>query len=50
MAALARLLSRASGIEVDADILRPVLIFCGAGLLFFILLMNFGVDLGPGSF
>src|ERR1700719_2804751 len=44
MAAVARALSRASGIDIDADTLRPILIFCGAGLLFWLLAMSYGID------
>jgi hypothetical protein len=48
MAAIAQALSRATGIEIDVDVLRPVLIFCGAGLAFTLLLLSYGVDLsGP---
>lgn len=48
MAAIARVLSRTTGIEIDVDILRPILIFCGAGLAFTLLLLSYGVDLsGP---
>jgi hypothetical protein len=50
MAALARVLSRASGIEIDVDVLRPIVIFCGAGLLFALVLMSYGIDLSPGFF
>jgi hypothetical protein len=46
MAALARVLSQATGIEIDVDSLRPILIFCGAGLLFSLLLILNGCDLG----
>jgi hypothetical protein len=50
MAAVARALSRASGIDIDANTLRPILIFCGAGLLFWLLTMSYGIDLSPGFF
>jgi hypothetical protein len=46
MAALARVLSRASGIPIDVDRLRPILIFSGAGLLLTLLFIIFGGDLG----
>jgi hypothetical protein len=46
MAAIAKALSRATGIEIDVDTLRPVLIFCGVGLLLSLLLMINGCDLG----
>jgi hypothetical protein len=50
MAAIARVLSRATGVEIDVDTLRPILIFCGAGLLFSLLLMMQGFDLSAGFF
>ena len=50
MAALARALSHATGIEIDVDMLRPILIFCGAGLLFALVIAVYGVDLGAGPF
>jgi hypothetical protein len=49
MAAIARVISRATGVEIDVDTLRPVLIFCGAGLLFSLLTIC-GVDLGANPF
>ena len=45
MAALAKLLSGATGIEVDEDTLRPVLILSAAGLLLSLLLILAGCDL-----
>jgi hypothetical protein len=50
MAALAKVLSRATGIEIDVDTLRPILIFCGAGLLFSLLMMSYRLDLNPRLF
>ena len=50
MAALAKMLSRASGFEIDVDTLRAILIFCGAGLLFSIVMLSYGIDLSPGFF
>ena len=50
MAALARVLTRATGIEIGVDTLRPILIFCTAGLLFSLLLMSYGLNLNPGLF
>lgn len=50
MTALARVLSRTTGIEIDVDTLRPILVFCAAGLLFSLLLMSYGADLNPGLF
>ena len=50
MAAIARVISRATGVEIDVNSLRPVLIFCGAGLLFSLLLTICGVGLGANPF
>jgi hypothetical protein len=50
MAALAKMLSRASGVEIDTDTLKAILIFCGAGLLFSLMMMSYGIDLSPGFF
>ena len=51
MATLARILSQASGIEIDVDTLRTIAIFSGAGLLFsLLLLLTYGIDLSPGFF
>ena len=44
MTALARAMSRAIGIEIQVDILRPVLIFSGSGLLLSLLLILYGYD------
>jgi hypothetical protein len=44
MAALARLLSGATGIEIDQDTLGPVLILSGAGLLLTLLMILAGYD------
>ena len=44
MTALAQMLSGATGIEIDVDTLRPVLIVSAAGLLLSLLLMLYGGD------
>ena len=49
MTAIARDLSRATGIEIDVDSLRPILIVCGAGLMLSLLMMMSGCDLGTSS-
>jgi hypothetical protein len=46
MAALARVLFRASEIEV----LKHVVMFCGASLFVALLLATYGLDLSPGFF
>jgi hypothetical protein len=51
MAAIARVLSRASGTEVDVETLKTIVIFCGVGLVVSLLLAG-GTDylrLAPDS-
>jgi hypothetical protein len=50
MAAIARVLSRASGIQVDVEILKTVAMFCGIGLTVSLLMASYGLDLSPGFF
>jgi hypothetical protein len=50
MAAIARVLSQASGTEVDVETLKTLLIFCGVGLFVSLLFASYGLDLSPGFF
>ncbi len=50
MAAIARVLSRVSGTEVDVETLKTIAIFCGVGLFVSLLLATYGLDLSPGFF
>ncbi len=50
MAAIAKILSRVSGTEIEVEILKAIAIFCGAGLLFTLLLATYGLDLSAGLF
>jgi hypothetical protein len=50
MAAVARALSRALITFNDAEVLKQLALFCGAGLLVSLLLLTYGVDLSPGFF
>jgi len=50
MTALAKVLTRASGIEISAEILRAIAIFCCAALLFGLVVATYGIDLSPGFF
>jgi hypothetical protein len=50
MAALARVLSRATGTDIDVEIVKLLAIFCGAGLLISLLLATYGLDLSEGFF
>ena len=50
MATIARVLSRASGTDVDVETIKILVIFCGAGLTVSLMLASYGVDLSPGFF
>ena len=50
MAAIARVLSRATGTNIDVEIVKMLAIFCGAGLLISLLLATYGLDLSEGFF
>jgi hypothetical protein len=50
MAAIARALGRALEIQVGAETLKPLVIFCGAGLTVSFLLASHGLDLSAGFF
>ena len=50
MAAIARMLSRASGTEVDVETLKTLIMFCGVGLTVSMMLASYGVDLSAGFF
>jgi hypothetical protein len=50
MAAIARALSRATGTDIDVEIVKMLAIFCGAGLLISLLLATYGLDLSEGFF
>ncbi|WFT94309.1 hypothetical protein QA633_39530 [Bradyrhizobium barranii] len=50
IAVLAKMLSGTTGVDVDAEAVKTILIFCGAGLLISLAAMACGLDLGPGLF
>jgi hypothetical protein len=50
MTAIAQTISRLSGIKVDVDSLKLVLLFCAAGLFVSLLFVTYGLDLSPGFF
>jgi hypothetical protein len=50
MAATAKVLSRASGTEVEVETLKTIAMFCGVGLLVSLLFATYGVDLSAGFF
>jgi hypothetical protein len=50
MDAIARVLSRASGTQVDVETLETIVTFCGVGLTVSLFLASCGLDLSPGFF
>jgi hypothetical protein len=50
MAAITKALSDASEIEIEAETLKTVAMFCGVGLLVSLLFATYGLDLSAGFF
>jgi hypothetical protein len=50
MAAFARFLSHAIGNNVDVETVKPIIIFCGIGLLVSLLFLIYDFDLSAGLF
>jgi hypothetical protein len=50
MAAIAKILSRASRTEVEVETLKTIAMFCGVGLLVSLLFATYGLDLSVGFF
>ena len=51
MATIAKLLARrVSATQAEADTLKQLALFAGAGLLVSLLVMSYGLDLSPGFF
>jgi hypothetical protein len=49
-AAIARVLSRVSGTEVEVETLKTIAIFCGLGLFVSLLFATYGLDLSVRFF
>jgi hypothetical protein len=50
MAAVARMLSRASGTRVHVETLKTIIMFCAVGLTVLLLFASYGLDLSAGFF
>jgi hypothetical protein len=50
MVAIAQALDRAFGIQIEVNIPKTLVIFCGAGLTVSLLLASHGLDLSAGFF
>jgi hypothetical protein len=49
-AAIARVLSRVSGTQLEVETLKIIAIFCGVGLFVSLLFASYGLDLSAGFF
>lgn len=50
MIAIARVLSRVSGTQIEIETLKSIGMFCGVGLFVWLLFATYGLDLSPGFF
>jgi hypothetical protein len=50
MTTIARVLSRVSGINIEVETLKTVVMFCGVGLFVTLLFASYGLDLSGGFF
>lgn len=50
MTAIAKMFSRVSGTNVDAEIFKTIVIFCGVGLVVSLLLAANGLDMSAGFY
>jgi hypothetical protein len=50
MVTIAKVLSRASGTEVDVESLKTIVMFCAVGLTVSLMMASYGLDLSPGFF
>jgi hypothetical protein len=50
MAAIVKLLYRASGTQVDVETLKIIGMLCGVGLTVSLVAASYGLDLSPGFF
>jgi hypothetical protein len=50
MTVIANAIDRTFGIQVEAEVLKTLAVFCGTGLAASLLLASYGLDLSPGFF
>jgi hypothetical protein len=50
MMVVAKAISRATGVEVDVETLKTVVMFCAVGLTVSMMCASYGLDLSPGFF
>jgi hypothetical protein len=47
---IAKTISRISGVELDSETLKTIIMFCGIGLTVSLMCLSYGIDLSPGLF
>ena len=47
---IAKILSRRSGINLDTETLKTIIMFCAVGLTVSLMCLSHGIDLSPGVF
>jgi hypothetical protein len=47
---IAKILSRPSGINLDIETLKTIIMFCAVGLTVSLMCLSHGIDLSPGVF
>jgi hypothetical protein len=47
---IAKTLFRISGVDVDIETLKTIIMFCGVGLTVSLMCLSNGIDLSPGFF
>jgi hypothetical protein len=50
MTALAKSISRATGVDIDVEILKTVVMLSAVGLTVLLMWASYGLDLSPGFF
>ena len=50
MTAIAKVLSRVAGSQVEIETLKTIVMLCGVGLFVWLLLATYGLDLSAGFF
>jgi hypothetical protein len=50
MTIIAKAIARTTGIEVDVETLKTILMFCAVGLTVSMMCASYGLDLSPGFF
>jgi hypothetical protein len=47
---IAKTLPRISGVDLDIESLKSIIMWCGVGLTISVMCLSYGIDLSPGFF